>query len=351
MSLRAHLQVALGSLDLDVELHAEPGEVLALLGPNGAGKSTALRCLAGLQQLDGGSISLDGVLLDSPTAATFVEPERRAVAMMFQHHVLFDHLSVLENVAYGLRARGVDKRTARADAANWLRHVQLGEYADTKPRALSGGQAQRVALARALATTPRLLLLDEPLAALDVTTRRDVRRELRRAMSTFDGVRVLVTHDPVDAYALADRVAILEGGRITQAGTLTDVMAHPRTRYVAELVGVNLVVGVVSDGVLTTDAGATVVVADAADGPSFAVIRPQAITVSQQESDGSSVRNRWPATVVDFDRVGDRVRVRLDGPLDLTAEITSAALDALSLRPGDTVFASAKATDIEVYPS
>jgi ABC-type Fe3+/spermidine/putrescine transport system ATPase subunit len=237
MSLRAHLQVALGSLDLDVELHAEPGEVLALLGPNGAGKSTALRCLAGLQQLDGGSISLDGVLLDSPTAATFVEPERRAVAMMFQHHVLFDHLSVLENVAYGLRARGVDKRTARADAANWLRHVQLGEYADTKPRALSGGQAQRVALARALATTPRLLLLDEPLAALDRKLRSDMQIELQTLQRDVGITFLLVTHDQEEALSMSDRVCVMREGRIVQSGSPRDLYDRPVNRYVADFVG------------------------------------------------------------------------------------------------------------------
>jgi molybdate transport system ATP-binding protein len=350
VSLDADIQLRLGSLRLDCALQAEPGEVLALLGPNGAGKSTLLRCLAGLQPIDRGHISLDGVVVDHPDGMMFVEPEQRAVALMFQHHVLFEHLTVLENVAFGLRARGVDKHEARADAVRWLDHVNLAEYATATPRALSGGQAQRVALARALATTPRLLLLDEPLAALDVATRREVRSELRRAMSSFAGIRVLVTHDPIDAYALADRVAIVEAGRISQSGTLAEVMSHPRTRYVAELVGVNLVVGNVTDGVLVTPAGAAVVVADAVAGPSFAVIRPQAIALSTQPNDESSVRNRWPATVIDIDRVGDRARVRLDGDLDLIAEITTAALDALELRPGDAVLAAAKATDIEVYP-
>jgi molybdate transport system ATP-binding protein len=212
-------------------------------------------------------------------------------------------------------------------------------------------QAQRAALARALATDPRVLLLDEPLAALDAGTRASVRRDLRRHLETFDGMRILVTHDPVDAYALADRVAILDAGRVVQVGTLSEVAAHPRSRYVADLVGVNLVTGNVGDGVLVTGAGARVVIADAPSGPSFAVIRPHSIVIERSHSAGSSARNVWPGTTTDVDRLGDRVRIGIDGILPLTAEITGAALDALQLRPGDEIYASVKATDIEVYPA
>jgi len=270
---------------------------------------------------------------------------------VFQNYLLFEHMSVLENVAYGLRARRIPKADARRTAQDWLDRVGLGDYAGQRPRALSGGQAQRAALARALATEPRLLLLDEPLAALDAGTRGSVRRDLRRHLETFDGMRVLVTHDPVDAYALADRVAILDAGRIVQTGTLAEVTAHPRSRYVADLVGVNLVAGAVADGVLTTDTGAHVVIADALPGDSFAVIRPHSIALVRDPPAGSSVRNVWSGTVTDIDRLGDRVRVRIDGALPLVAEITAAALDALQLRHGDATHASAKATDIEVYPA
>jgi molybdate transport system ATP-binding protein len=259
-------------------------------------------------------------------------------------------MSVLENVAYGLRARSTPKTEARRLAREWLERVGLAEYADQRPRALSGGQAQRAALARALATNPRLLLLDEPLAALDASTRSSVRRDLRHHLETFDGMRLLVTHDPVDAYALADRVAILDAGRIVQVGTLADVTAHPRSRYVADLVGVNLVTGTVADGVMTTDSGAHVVIADALPGPSFAVIRPHSIALLRDPPVGSSPRNTWLGTITDIDRLGDRVRVGIHGQLSLTAEITVAALDALQLRPGDDVHAIVKATDIDVYP-
>jgi molybdate transport system ATP-binding protein len=260
-------------------------------------------------------------------------------------------MSVLENVAYGLRARKTPKVEARRSAREWLERVGLADYADQRPRALSGGQAQRAALARALATNPRLLLLDEPLAALDAGTRGSVRRDLRQHLETFDGMRILVTHDPVDAYALADRVAILDAGRIVQVGTLAEVTAHPRSRYVADLVGVNLVTGNVTDGVLTTAAGAHVVIADALPGSSFAVIRPPSIALVREPAVGSSARNTWSGTIADIDRLGDRVRVGIDGRLPLIAEITVAALDALQLRPGDEIHATVKATDIEVYPA
>ena len=351
MTLAARIGLRLGTLDLHANLDVAPGEVLALLGPNGAGKSTVLRCMAGLAAIDAGQITLDGTVLDDPAAGVFVEPEHRPVGFVFQDYLLFDHLTVIENVAYGLRARGASKADARLVAGEWLDRVDLADYAEQRPRHLSGGQAQRAALARALATDPRLLLLDEPLAALDVATRSAVRRDLRRHLSSFDGIRVLVTHDPVDAYALADRVAILDTGQIVQIGTLADVTAHPRSRYVADLVGVNLVTGSVADGVLTTPTGAQVVIADARPGTSFAVIRPHSISLVRDRPVGSSARNTWSGTITDIDRLGDRVRVGVHGEMPLTAEITVAALEALELRAGDDVHASVKATDIEVYPA
>lgn len=351
MTLDAQITLRLGTLDLQAELTVAPGELLALLGPNGAGKSTVLRCLAGLAPLDEGRIVVDDTVVDDPATDTFVEPEQREIGFVFQNYLLFEHMSVLENVAFGLRARRVPKARARQAAHEWLERVGLADYAQQRPRALSGGQAQRAALARALATEPRLLLLDEPLAALDAGTRGTVRRDLRRHLATFEGMRILVTHDPVDAYALADRVAILDGGRIVQVGTLGEVTAHPRSRYVADLVGVNLVAGTVTDGVLTTGSGAHVVIADAAPGDSFAVIRPHSIALVRDIPVGSSPRNTWSGIIADVDRLGDRVRVGLDGALPLVAEITVAALESLELRPGDEVFASVKATDIEVYPA
>jgi molybdate transport system ATP-binding protein len=351
MTLEAAIALQLGSLDLDVDIAAAPGELLALLGPNGAGKSTVLRALAGLVALDAGRVVIDGTIVDDPKLGTFVEPEHRPIGVVFQDYLLFDHMTVLENVAYGLRARRTPKREARARAAEWLDRVGLRDYAGQRPRALSGGQAQRVALARALAVSPRLLLLDEPLAALDVGTRATVRRDLRRHLDSFEGMRVLVTHDPVDAYALADRVAIIEAGRIVQTGTLAEVTAQPRSRYVADLVGVNLLSGNVNDGVLTTSDGASVVVADARPGPTYAVIRPHSITLTRTPPVGSSARNSWSGAITDIDRLGDRARVGIHTTPHLIAEITVAALDDLDLRPGDEIHATVKATDIETAPA
>ncbi len=351
MTLSADLRLRLGTLDLDVQLSVEPGELVAILGPNGAGKSTVLRCLAGLAPIDAGRIELDGVVIDDPDADVFVEPDRRKIGVVFQDYLLFDHMTVLENVAFGLRARRTPKTDARRTATEWLDRVGLAEYAHERPGVLSGGQAQRTALARALATEPRLLLLDEPLAALDAGTRGTVRRDLRRYLASFDGMRLLVTHDPVDAYALADRVVVIDEGRVVQAGTLAEVSAHPRSRYVADLVGVNLVTGMVHSGVLTTVEGASVVIADAPDGASFAVVRPHSVSLFAEVPAGLSARNVWPGVVTDLDRLGDRVRVGIEGPLPLTAEITVGALESLRLRPGDDVHATVKATDIEVYPA
>jgi molybdate transport system ATP-binding protein len=350
MTLQARIMRTLGQFTLDVELEAAPGEVIALLGPNGAGKSTVFRCLAGLLPIDGGRIELDGTVLDDATARVFVAPERRPVAVVFQDYLLFPNLSAIENVAFGLRARGVAKSEARARAAAWLERVGLADHAGHRPRALSGGQAQRVALARALATEPRLLLLDEPLAALDAGTRSDVRRDLRRHLTTFEGIRLLVTHDPIDAYALADRLIIIEGGRVVQAGAIADVTARPRSRYIADLVGVNLLSGVGRDGAITIVNGARVVPADHVDGPAFAIIQPTAVALYPTRPDGSP-RNVWAVTVADIDRRADRVRVRLDGAVPLVAEITPAALDALGLRPGDAIWAAVKATEISTYPA
>jgi len=350
MSLTARITRSLGRFELNIELEAEPGEVVALVGPNGAGKSTALRCLAGLLPIDSGHIELDGQRLDDVANDVFVAPEERPVAVVFQDYLLFPNMTALENVAFGLRARGIPKSQARARARSWLERMGLRDHAGHRPPMLSGGQAQRVALARALATEPRLLLLDEPLAALDAATRRVVRRDLRRHLSDVGGVRLLVTHDPVDAYTLADRIVILEEGHVTQTGTLADVTARPRSRYIADLVCINLITGEADDGTIVTSTGGRLVPAEHVDSPTFAVIQPHAVALYPKPPDGSP-RNVWMATVVDIDRQSDRVRVRLAGPVPLVAEITPAALDALALRPGDTIWATVKATEITTYPA
>ena len=348
--LAADIGLTIGSLDLSVELEVDRGEVLALLGPNGAGKTTALRALAGLEQLDRGSIVLAGTVLDDPTTPTFVPPADRPVGVVFQDYLLFPHLSVLDNVAFGPRCRGVPKTTAEITARRWVDSVGLGSLAGSRPAELSGGQAQRAALARALAADPQLLLLDEPLAALDAGTRSTVRRDLKRHLDQFDGATVLVTHDPLDALALASQVVVLEDGRVVQAGPIDELTTRPRSRYVADLLGVNLLHGVADGHTVRLDAtGVAVAVADAGAGEVAVLVHPHAVALHRAEPEGSP-RNRWRARVAGVELLGDRVRVRLDGAVPLTAEVTADAVRALDLHEGAEVWATVKATEIRTYP-
>jgi molybdate transport system ATP-binding protein len=349
MRLHADIALRIGELAVNVDLEVPAGAVTALLGPNGAGKTTILRCIAGTLGIDGGTIALGEQILDRPPA-TFVPPEQRNFGVVHQDYLLFPHLTALENVAFGPRSRGTRPAPARDLARQWLTRVGVAEHAGDRPRTLSGGQAQRVALARALATDPAALLLDEPLAALDAGTRVEVRRDLRRFLADYPGPTVLVTHDPVDALALADSVAIVEQGRLVQTGTLSEVTTGPRSRYVADLIGTNLVRGVASGNAVTTEAGVSIVVADSLTGPVFVTIAPAAVALHQVRPEGSP-RNRWEARIAHLDLLGDRVRVQLAGPLDLVAEVTPAAATELGLREGDTVWASVKATEVSAYPS
>ena len=237
MTLSAVIRATRGNFRLDVSFDVADGETLAVLGPNGAGKSTILRCLLGLVPLDTGRIFLGDQVLEDTTNNLYVEPENRRVGAVFQDYLLFRHLSVIDNVAFGLRARGAKKESARLTARAHLERFEVEHLADRRPSQLSGGEAQRVALARALAVDPKVLLLDEPLAALDVTTRRTVRDELSLFLSAFGGPRLIVTHDPADARRLADRVLIVEHGSVVQHGSILDVMRDPATPYVAALFG------------------------------------------------------------------------------------------------------------------
>ena len=347
----AHLVVDRGSFSLDVALTARPGEVLALLGPNGAGKTTALRALAGLTPLTGGALTLDGELLEEPGSGRRVPTEDRPVGVVFQDYLLFPHLSALDNVAFGLRTRGLRKAEARAEAAAWLERVGLADHASARPRALSGGQAQRVALARALAFKPRLLLLDEPMAALDARTRLDVRSQLRRHLTEFDAVAVLVTHDPLDAMVLADRLTVIEGGRVVQQGTPADIARHPRSDYVARLVGLNLYRGTADGNDVRVDGADTVLAtAESQHGPVFAAFPPSAVTLHRERPEGSA-RNLWPVTVRGMELHGDQVRIDLAGDLPMTADLTPAAVGELALGEGSSVWAAVKATQTRSYPA
>jgi molybdate transport system ATP-binding protein len=350
VSLEAELGLTLGRLELEVELAVATGELVVLLGPNGAGKTTLLRALAGLVALDHGRVVLDGEVLDDTRSGTHVATERRPIGFVFQDYLLFPHLSALENVAFGLRARGLARAEARRRAAVWLERVGLAGDTGSRPRALSGGQAQRVALARAMVSDPRLLLLDEPLAALDAASRAEVRRDLRRHLASFDGTRLLVTHDPLEAIALADRLVVLEGGRVTQTGTPDQVSAQPRSRYVAELVGVNLFRGRATGAVVELDGGAVLVAAGDHRGEVFAAVHPHAVALHRRAPEGTP-RNVWAGTAGTLDILGDRVRVRVTGTVPIVAEVTPAAASELRLADGGPVWATMKATEVTVYPA
>jgi molybdate transport system ATP-binding protein len=356
--LESQVGIARSGFGIDVPLEVAPGEVVALLGPNGAGKTTVLRALAGLLRLSSGMISLDGVVLDLPGKPDFVPPAKRRAGVVFQDYLLFPHLSALENVAFGLRAQGVPRGVSRARAREWLARVGLPQHAGTPPSELSGGQSQRVALARALATEPALLLLDEPLAALDASTRVQVRSELRRHLGQYPGATVLVTHDALDAMVLADRVVVIERGQVVQTGAPAEVARTPKTEYVARLVGLNLYRGEIVAG---SASGSSVTLGDGGqlttgsysgerNDEVFVAVAPSSVALYRNPP-GGSPRNVWRARVTGLEQHGDVVRVALAGTPPVLADVTTAAVAELDLVPGAEVFAVVKATEVRVYPA
>jgi len=350
VSLVAAVRVEYPGFTLDVELTVQTGEVVAVLGPNGAGKSTLLAALAGLAPLARGRIELEGRVLDDPGRGVYVPPQHRPIGVVFQEYLLFPHLSALDNVAFGLRCRGATWATARRQAGDWLRRVGLTDHTRARPAQLSGGQAQRVALARALAIQPALLLLDEPLAALDVRTRAETRRALRQRLAEFDGVKLVVTHDALEAITLAERLIVIEHGRVVQSGSPAEVTARPRSAWIADLVGVNLFRGRAAGGRIALENAATLVAPGAADGDVFAVVHPRAVALYRTAPEGTP-RNVWRARIDGIDHDGSRVRVRTVGPLAMVAEVTPAAVTELALDEGGEVWVSVKAVEITTYPA
>jgi molybdate transport system ATP-binding protein len=349
-ALDARLNVDRGGFRLDIRLSVARGEVVALLGPNGAGKSTALRAVAGLVRLTAGHVRLAGRTVDDPAGRVWVPTEQRSIGVVFQDYLLFPHLSALDNVAFGPRCRGASRPEARALAAAWLDRVALSHVVRHRPRQLSGGQAQRVALARALAVEPTLLLLDEPLSALDAGTRVDTRAELQRHLSAHPGGTLLVTHDPLDALILADRLIVVEDGRIVQQGDATTITARPQTTYVARLVGLNLYHGRADGHSVVLDNGFKLIVDDRQHGSAFVAFRPGAVALHRHPPEGSP-RNVWEATVAGIQHHGDNLRVELGGPLPAAADVTPDAAVQLRLAPGEQVWAAVKATEIRAYPA
>ncbi|MDO8732192.1 MAG: ABC transporter ATP-binding protein [Actinomycetota bacterium] len=349
MTVLADFTLQRDAFSLRVDLTLRAGEVTAIVGPNGAGKTSFLRALAGLERISTGQLRLDERIVDD-SQHVFVAPKDRSSGYVFQEYVLFPHLSVLENVAFGLRARGVKRQDARASAENLLRHIGIASLLERKPSSLSGGQAQRVALARALATEPSLLLLDEPLSAADAETKNELRASLVERLAEFQGCCVFVTHDPIDALLFADRIIVLENGNVVQDDSPVGIAAHPRTSYVAALLSLNLIRGNANTGELVQPNGIRIHIADQSlRGSAAAVIRPESVAIHLEQPQGSA-RNVWRGVVTLIQPWEDRIRVHVLAEPPMIATITPGALAELALRPGSEVWLSAKAVDIRTYP-
>ena len=349
--MRLELSATVPERGLEVSLEVAAGETVALIGPNGAGKSTVLSVAAGLLRPTSGRVVLgDRVLTDvgGPGAPTWVPPHDRQIALLAQDPLLFPHLTVRDNVEFAPRSHGVRRSEARAGAQRWLEQVGVAELAARRPSQLSGGQAQRAAVARALAADPQLLMLDEPMAALDVAVTPALRQTLRRVLA--DRTVLLVTHDALDALMLADTVVVVDGGRIVEQGPAAEVLARPRSPFAARIAGLNMLAGRWhGDGVRTPD-GTEIQGYVAGPAPSdgeeaVAVFRPSAVSVFTSATEGSP-RNRIRATLTEIEPYGDRIRLRAG---DLSADVTPQAVAELDLVPGSPVTFSVKATEVDVY--
>jgi molybdate transport system ATP-binding protein len=347
--LEAGMTIERPRLQVDVYLAAERGNTLAVVGPNGAGKSTLVQALSGLLALSGGRVTVGDAVWEDVRSQIRITPQRRSVGVMFQDLALFPNMSAAENVAYGLRSARENRSQARASALTILEELGAADLSTTPVGKLSGGQAQKVALARALAVQPAVLLLDEPTSKLDVSSQLEVRRSLADVLSTFAGVALVVTHQPLEAMALAHEVLVIEEGHITQRGSPAELQLRPRSAYVAEFVGVNLLRGRSERGRVLLAGGATVAVSDAPTGDVFVAIHPTTIALYRTPPEGTP-RNVWRLRVTDIDFENERTRVRLTGQLTLVAEVTRAAAMELHLEDKGEVWASTKATQVRAYP-
>jgi molybdate transport system ATP-binding protein len=357
VSMEAALHRA--AFSLDVALEVAPGEVVAVLGPNGAGKSTLLGILSGLLHPDSGRLRVGRTTLVDVGAREFVPPHRRGIGLLAQQALLFPHMTALANVAFGPRAHGVPKAEAEQRARTLLDDVGVGELAGRKPSQLSGGQQQRVALARALAPQPGLLLLDEPLAALDIDATPAMRTLLRRMIRDGKQTALMVTHDALDALVLADRVVVLDRGRIAEEGPAREVLARPRSAFSARIAGLDLIPGTATGAGLRTADGVEITggSVEVEDGErAVAVFPPSAVSVFTDRPSGSP-RNVFPVRLSALEPRGDTIRLRA-APRDargpgwvdgLAADVTPAAVAELGADPGAEVWFAVKATEVAVH--
>jgi molybdate transport system ATP-binding protein len=345
--LSVQARTTLGALLLDVELAVEPRECLALAGPSGAGKTSVLRVAAGLLRPAHGRVEANGETWLDTERGIDVPAERRRCGYVFQDYALFPHLTAWQNVAYPLRS--VPRRERRARALGLLDRFGLADRADARPVTLSGGERQRVAVARALARRPEVLLLDEPLSALDARTRAGAARELAAVLRESEAPALLVTHDFAEAAQLGDRVGIVDRGRVVQQGTPSELAAAPRSAFVADFTGAVVLTGTARTGTdglthVELDGGGTVASTDVADGAVAVSVYPWEIAIEPATDDPhGSAQNRLPAEVLSITTVGNRVRLGLAGPQPLVAEITLASVERLQLHAGARVAATWKA--------
>lgn len=337
---------------LDVAFELDSGRCLALVGPTGCGKTTTLRIIAGLETPDEGRVLLDGKPLVDAAAGVSLPPQKRHVGMVFQQYALLPHFTVLGNVMYGARARGMSKPEARAMALEALRTVQLETLADVRPAALSGGQQQRVALARALAAGAKVLLMDEPMSALDATTRRDVRTQLRQLIRDLGIQTIIVTHDAVDALTLGDCICVMQQGRVVQIGDRRELLASPRNTFVAEFLGINLLSGEAfpgPDGMCRIRCQDVDLYSfDQVTGPAMLVCYPWDISLSLEAPEGSAL-NVVKGRVTAISHLGGRTRVTIENGISLAVEITHTSDERLDLSLGREVFTAFKASSTRVY--
>jgi molybdate transport system ATP-binding protein len=352
--LSVRVNKALREFPLEIAFEARPGETLVIIGPSGCGKTTTLNIIAGLVEPDAGVVKLDGRVLFDSASATNVATEKRSIGYVFQDFALFPHMTVGENVAYGLRSRRCPRDQVAGKVEEALALVGIGQLKGRRPGALSGGERQRVALARAIACEAEILLLDEPLGSLDAQTRNHVRGELQRMLRLIGRIAIMVTHDYIDALTFGDRICVLDRGCVLQLDTREQLLRHPKSRFVAELTGVNFFEGAVSasdDGLAQIRVGESRIYAAGEEpemGDILLAFFPSEVTISR-EPPATSARNVFRSQIREIVHLGDKVRLSLNGALPMCAEISPVALRELGVGEGDTVYASVKATAIKTY--
>ncbi len=344
--LAAHIVVRHPTgFEVDAAIDVAAGGTTALLGPNGAGKSTIVTALGGLQPLTSGFVKLGDRVLEDVSSGVFVRPEDRRIGIVFQHALLFRHLNVLQNIEFGPKSLKRDRNQTREVVEEWIERLELESLTDRKPSQLSGGEIQRVAIARTMATEPELLILDEPLAAIDASARPHVRRLISDFLATFDGPAIVITHDPTEAFLLSESVTILENGVVTDAGPVDAVRLTPKSAYAADLAGVNFVTGQAANGIVTAGAHDIHIADSELVGGVVVTIHPRSISLHTTRPEGSA-RNVWATTVERIEATRDKVRVLTGDPLQLTAEVTTAGAEAVGLAVGEPIWISIKATEI-----